>query len=47
MHHRTAPARLQVVGHRILRGLHSDHRPLVTDFRVLGKGCYQNRTVVC
>lgn len=47
VHHRTTPRRLEVVGHRILKGLSSDHRPLVADFRVLGKGCYQQGTLVC
>lgn len=47
VHHRVAPARLQVVGQRIVKGLNSDHRPLLVDFKVLGKGCYQAGTVVC
>ena len=32
---------------QILMGLSSDHRPLVTDFTVLGRGCFQRHVNVC
>lgn len=32
---------------RIMLGLNSDHRPLVTDFELLGKGCFRRGERVC
>jgi endonuclease/exonuclease/phosphatase (EEP) superfamily protein YafD len=32
---------------RILRGLSSDHRPLVSDFTLLGRGCFRQHVNVC
>jgi endonuclease/exonuclease/phosphatase (EEP) superfamily protein YafD len=47
VHHRVAPRRVVPVGQRILKGYNSDHRPLVVDYKVLGRGCYQAGTIVC
>ena len=32
---------------QILMGMSSDHRPLVSDFTIFGKGCFQQHTNVC
>lgn len=35
------------LGQTIMRGLSSDHRPLVVDFKITGPGCYVDRRLVC
>ncbi|MEZ0579223.1 endonuclease/exonuclease/phosphatase family protein [Nocardioides sp. MH1] len=39
--------RVIATGQRIVTGLHSDHRPLIVDFKVTGKGCYVRGELVC
>jgi exonuclease III len=34
-------------GQRLLFGLNSDHRPLVVDFKVMGKGCWVRGEAIC
>jgi len=34
-------------GQRIMLGLHSDHRPLVVDYKLMGKGCWVSGEPIC
>lgn len=35
------------MGQRIVRGMNSDHRPLIVDFKVTGKGCWVRGELIC
>ncbi|KAA1421072.1 hypothetical protein F0U44_01740 [Nocardioides humilatus] len=39
--------RVIATGQRVVTGLNSDHRPLIVDFKVTGKGCYVRGELVC
>jgi len=39
--------RVIAMGQQIVRGLNSDHRPLVAEFKVTGKGCYDHGELIC
>lgn len=32
---------------QVVTGMHSDHRPLIVDFKVTGKGCYVRGKLIC
>jgi endonuclease/exonuclease/phosphatase (EEP) superfamily protein YafD len=39
--------RVIATGQRIVTGMNSDHRPLIVDFKVTGKGCYVRGELIC
>jgi endonuclease/exonuclease/phosphatase (EEP) superfamily protein YafD len=39
--------RVIAMSQRIVTGMNSDHRPLVVDFKVVGKGCYRHGELIC
>ena len=39
--------RVIATGQRIMRGFNSDHRPLVVDFKVTGRGCWVRGQLIC
>ncbi len=39
--------RVIATGQRIVTGMNSDHRPLIVDFKVVGKGCYERGELIC
>ncbi len=39
--------RVIALGQRFVTGMNSDHRPLVVDFKVTGKGCYVRGELIC
>jgi endonuclease/exonuclease/phosphatase family metal-dependent hydrolase len=39
--------RVIAMGQEIVRGMNSDHRPLIAEFKVTGKGCYDHGQLIC
>lgn len=39
--------RVIVTGQRIMRGLNSDHRPLIVDFKITSRGCWVRGELIC
>ena len=39
--------RVIALNQRIVTGMNSDHRPLIVDFKVTGKGCYERGELIC
>ena len=39
--------RVIAMGQRIIAGLNSDHRPLIVDFKVTGRGCWVRGELIC
>jgi hypothetical protein len=45
--HYPVTRRLVPQSQRIMRGLNSDHRPMVVDLTIVARGCFQGGEIVC